>query len=312
MIKSGHSQLYDLFRQYTTKNLCYNQVRTAVYHRYKHGPTKTSNPEPDEKVYKQWLKEAFSREGWEFIKDGLKTVKRQRVDRMLPRNIEYNKTYVFEHFDNDEFLKTWKVGADSDSLHGYSSGELVRSPHGHALFRGILDTRIPDDGLTENSGFVGLMGPNAPKKKFFQFETSWDWRSFNTFEIRFRGDGRQYQLVINTASYMSDIQYYDNYAYPLYTRGGPYWQTLRIPFTKFVFNVKNAPQDHQSSLPAFKVKFVAINIHDRNDGPFALEIDYMGLRMDHYPISEITPYEQYTFAHIRYRQVSFGCDPPES
>jgi len=260
-------------------------------------------------MWLQWAKDAFGPEGWKFFKNSV-AASVKRLD--MPKRIERNRTYPFEHFNSDEFLKTWKAQAESEFHFGFSSAELVRSPNGHALFRGVLDNRLPDDGLTENSGFVALIGPSAPKNKFFQVETSFDWRDYNTFEMRFRGDGRKYQIVVNTAAYHNDFQYYDNYSYPLYTRGGPYWQTIRVPFQKFVFCYKNLAQDQQSPLPAFKVKFVAIALQDRNDGPFSLEIDYMGLRQDDYGTEEFSPYETYQFPHIRYRQTHLGCDPPES
>jgi len=45
--------------------------------------------------------------------------------------------------------------------------------------------------------------------------------------MRVRGDGRSYVLNISTTGYY-DITWNDVYHYVLYTRGGPYWQFVKV------------------------------------------------------------------------------------
>lgn len=286
----------------------FDQKRNSFYNKYKHGPTRINNPTPN---YIEMIKAYFGREGLEFVKaEAKRTFLDKPFRRIFPKNPEEDKTYIFEHFDSDERIKSWKPVADSDSLNGFSTSSFVRSNAGHGLFTGVLDNRVPDDGVTMKSGAVGLIGPQRPRDQLLQRETHWDWSAYNTVEIRFRGDGRRYMLVLNTGTYTSDLQYYDIHGFPLYTRGGPYWQTYRIPFSKFIFGFKGRVQDEQGGLKT-DVKFVAITLEDSYDGPFALELDYVGLRYEQPPFEELTAYEGYTFPHIKYRPLQVDCDPPD-
>lgn len=285
----------------------YQQIRTAFFNRYKHGPHAAQNPEM---TYKMWLNELFSKEGIEETKKELKVVAK-RPFKIDYKTIRPDVTNVFEDFDNDESIKRWKPVADSDSFNGYSISKFSRSPAGHAMFHGVIDNTLPDDGMTENSGFAAVIGPHAPREWLFTLRSVWDWSQYNCLELKVRGDGRKYFVVLNTADDLNDLSYYDNYAYPIYTRGGPYWQTWRIPFSKFLYNYRSFTQDRQGYLPAFKIQFVAIALHDKIDGPFSLEIDHIGLRNESRTVKEITPYESYKFHHMKNRPLQVECDVPE-
>ena len=50
-----------------------------------------------------------------------------------------------------------------------------------------------------------------------------------------------------------DIFWHDLWVFPLYTRGGPYWQEYRVPFSKFYFSHKGKVQDDQVYLVAASV-----------------------------------------------------------
>lgn len=220
-------------------------------------------------------------------------------------------TLIFEHFDSNESLKRWTPNADSSSLNGFSVAKLTRSPAGHALFHGILDHRIPDDGITQTCGFAGIMGSTTFSITPFYTVSHWDWSKFNYLEIKVRGDGRKYTIAINTGSPNNDLSYYDCYIYPIHTKGGPYWQTFRIPFSKFIFTYKGLVQDRQDPFHPKQVQFMAITIKDTYDGPFALEIDYIGLGVNMIEQDSESPYENYTFAHIKGRPLQVECDPPD-
>lgn len=286
--------------------LTYISSRT-FYNKYRHGPTALTNPKFD---YIAWFKEAFSVEGFHFVKDeAIKVFKERNKKLQGPKTREFDKLHIFEHFDSDESIKRWRAVADSDGLCGYSVSRFTRSAQGNALFSGIIDNRVPDDGVTQYSGMAGVIGPKRQREKFFSIENSYKWTGFNAIEMRIRGDGRKYLFVISTGSRQNDLSYYDNYCYPIYTTGGPYWQTITIPISKLIFSAKGLIQDEQGWIDELAIKFVAIALQDQVSGPFSLEIDYMGLKRQLNPFNERTAYEMYTFPHIRFRQIQTDCSP---
>lgn len=289
-------------------SVIYIQKRTSFYNRYRHGPEKLTNPQPD---YVAWAKDFFTGGAVRFIKEEVEMFKKNPMGyRVRPHKVDLNRTYIFEDFDTDESIKKWKALADSSSLNGFSFAEVKRSPSGHCLFTGIIDNRVPDDGVTMNSGFAALIGPCRDRYKLMQREAHWDWTKYNEIEMKFRGDGRRYSFVINT-SYDCDATYYDNYSVHVWSRGGPYWQVVRIPFSKLVFVSKGFTQESQGRMPAFRIKFIAIALQDKIDGPFSLEIDYIGLRNSIIQFDERTAYETYVFPHKRHMDLQVDCDPPD-
>jgi len=77
-----------------------------------------------------------------------------------------------------------------------------------------------------------------------------------------------------------DVTWNDQYNYPLYTRGGPYWQITKIPFSKFFLSGKGRIQDKQEHIQMDKIASVGITIADSNPGQFNLEVDFIGVVYD--------------------------------
>lgn len=118
-----------------------------------------------------------------------------------------------------------------------------------------------------------------------------------------------------------DITWNDMYHHILYTRGGPHWQvskvnakqlrdkidrkfkpifvcsfpfSFQIPFSKFFLSTKGCIQDKQCELLGSRVSrfgITAAGLIDM-DGPFSLEIDYIGLEYDPSHTEEFA-YEMY-------------------
>ncbi|KAJ0044207.1 hypothetical protein NL108_008132, partial [Boleophthalmus pectinirostris] len=81
----------------------------------------------------------------------------------------------------------------------------------------------------------------------FDRKKHFDWTSFNTLHLRVRGDGRPWMINIGCQTFFSH-QNDDIYSYFLYTRGGPYWQDVKIPFSKFFLTHRGRIQDDQHCL----------------------------------------------------------------
>lgn len=185
-------------------------------------------------------------------------------------------TDVFFRFDNQECLKKWRVGSDKMNNEGFSDCKFEINDKGKGVFYGTIDLTPPKDGKNRFAGYCGIK--SLRKQKSFFREDSYDWLAFTHLELRVKGDGRNYAVNLGLNRYF-DVNWFDTYTYPLFTRGGPYWQTIRIPFSKFFLQAKGVIQDKQQPIALNKVNTVGITAAAVN-GPFRLEIDYIGCHVD--------------------------------
>lgn len=134
-------------------------------------------------------------------------------------------------FKQEEDFKKWVVTTDSDHLEGESRATFELSKGGHGLFHGELSDKVPLDGRIKRAGYCNIKSMRV--RKSFKRETYYEWSQYNILRMRVRGDGRSY--LINIASEGEyDILWNDVYHYVLYTRGGPYWQDVRVRWTRFI------------------------------------------------------------------------------
>ncbi|CAL8111638.1 unnamed protein product [Orchesella dallaii] len=230
------------------------------------------------------------------LKDGLKDLrdgvaqwteewKEQIREAQIVCEGDHDKAWTFE---NPEKLKHWTTICDSDHNEGFSRCDLTISPTGKGLFHGFVNTTAPKDGRVKNAGFCA-MASERPMMSFGR-KSYHDWSQYTHLTMRIRGDGRSYIINIGQAGYY-DIMWNDVYHYVLFTRGGPYWQKVKIPFSKFIFGSKGRIQDNQIAILLNRVSNFQIAA-GKVDGPFCLEIDYIGLENDN-TIQEEFAYEMY-------------------
>nr|XP_022920094.1 complex I intermediate-associated protein 30, mitochondrial [Onthophagus taurus] len=222
----------------------------------------------------------FIREGFKELKSEIKLWTEEVKDRF-----DYDPLIVFRSgetdvvwdFPDEESLKQWVVTSDSDNNEGYSKCSLTLDQNKNALFSGVLDTRVPKDGRIKRAGYCNIK--TVRHRKSFKREAFLDWTAYNMLVMKVRGDGRSYIINIHTRGYY-DLMWNDVYSYVLYTRGGPYWQVTRLPFSKFFLSSKGRIQDRQFPLATDKVTNFSISLGDKVNGPFSLEIQYIGVEFD--------------------------------
>lgn len=145
------------------------------------------------------------------------------------------QTSVAWEFRSPDDLKNWVVSSDVE-IGGKSQAFLkLGNNHQTALFYGVLNNEVPRDGETKFSGYCTLRS-KTPKGSFNR-KLSFDWSKFNTLHLRVRGDGRPWMVNIQSEMYFSG-QWDDLYNYFLYTRGGPYWQDVKVMIPVTGFSVK--------------------------------------------------------------------------
>ncbi|XP_072284604.1 complex I intermediate-associated protein 30, mitochondrial isoform X1 [Pyxicephalus adspersus] len=187
------------------------------------------------------------------------------------------QTTVMWEFRSPEDLQKWTVSSDME-IGGKSQAFLKLGTNNQtALFYGVLNSEAPRDGETTSSGYCTLR--SKPPKGAFGRKLNYDWSNFNTLHLRIRGDGRPWMVNIQSETYFT-LQWDDLYHYFLYTRGGPYWQDIKIPLSKFFMSSRGRVQDGQYALWPDKITTIGFTIADRADGPFQLEIDFIGLCND--------------------------------
>ncbi|CAL1283559.1 unnamed protein product [Larinioides sclopetarius] len=204
-----------------------------------------------------------------------------------------------EHFRNDppiyhdgateNCLEKWRIGSDKINKEGFSDCNFFINDKGKGVFHGNIDITPPKDGNQRFAGYCGIK--SVRKTKSFLRDDWYDWNPFTHLEMKVKGDGRNYMININMGMYF-DVTWFDMYSYALHTRGGPYWQVVRIPFSKFFLTYKGRTQDKQDPMPRHRVNGIGITAAAVS-GPFHLEIDYIGVYRD-MTHTEETAYEMYT------------------
>lgn len=259
-----------------------------------HGEYRRPGQPKEEKFPWQKINFDFSK-GLEGIKKNFTLLRKEFSERwvgpegkpLLEHMLEQNR--VIWEFKGPESLERWTVSSDQE-IGGKSEVYLKMGRTGQSCFlHGNLNSTPPRDGETRYSGYCSMRS-RQPQSSFNR-KKHYDWSPFNTLHLRVRGDGRPWMINVATETYFSH-QKDDIYCYFLYTRGGPYWQEVKIPFSKFFLSSRGRVQDDQHPLWLDKVNTVGLTLADKTDGPFQLEIDFIGVCKD-YAHTEEFAYEAY-------------------
>ncbi|XP_046814600.1 complex I intermediate-associated protein 30, mitochondrial isoform X3 [Vespa crabro] len=215
---------------------------------------------PPKKVKLSLLQQA--KKGYFHLKEELALLKKETKEKMKDNLFHPSDEVdiVWDFNGNQKSLDSWLIVSDSDYNEGYSTCKLELSPE--AKFR-----------------------------KSFKRETRLDWQLYNHLVMRIRGDGRIYMINIGTKG-LYDVHWNDLYNYVIYTRGGPYWQYVKIPFSKFFLSSHGRIQDDQEPIALDNISSFGIIASDKIPGPFKLEIDYIGVVNDPFEWEEFA-YEMY-------------------
>ena len=192
----------------------------------------------------------------------------------LYEHITQNKKMLFD-FRKENSVTEWICTSDK-AFGGNTEASFEKSRNGQAVFKGYLSTELPLEDTTSGVK-VKYSGHAAIKSKpligLFNSIEPYDMSDFDTFELRIRGDGRAYFFNVQSEGYVRKKD--DIHQAFMFTRGGPHWEIIRIPYNKFILTNHGYLQDHQMDF--HKVRSFGISLNDKNDGEFRLEIDYIRL-----------------------------------
>uniref|UniRef100_A0A1Q3FCN5 Putative chaperone protein n=1 Tax=Culex tarsalis TaxID=7177 RepID=A0A1Q3FCN5_CULTA len=243
---------------------------------------------------------------WQLLRDGLRELRqefalfeqewREKLASDALVVFRPGETDVVFNFERQEQLDRWVVTADRDHSQGYSEARFELGPAGFGVFHGKLESRVPKDGRIKRSGYANITSQRI--RKSFKRDSFYDWEQYNTLVLKVRGDGRSYLINLASEGYY-DILWNDIYHYVLYTRGGPHWQVVKIPFSKFFLASKGRVQDNQAPVPLNRISSLGFSVGARggHDGQFRLEFDYIGVEYD--------PSHREEFAYEMYQQQKY-------
>ncbi|XP_006158730.1 complex I intermediate-associated protein 30, mitochondrial isoform X2 [Tupaia chinensis] len=185
------------------------------------------------------------------IKDHLRYLKDEIVNRWIGpvgrslNEVLLEQAKVVWQFRGKEDLDKWIVTSDK-KIGGRSEVFLKMGKNNQsALLYGTLSSETPHDGDSTQSGYCAMI--SRIRRGPFERKRPHDWSQFNTLYLRVRGDGRPWMVNIREDT---DIVQRKNqmFSYFMFTRGGPYWQEVKIPFSKFFFSNQGRIRDVQSKL----------------------------------------------------------------
>jgi NADH dehydrogenase [ubiquinone] 1 alpha subcomplex assembly factor 1 len=210
------------------------------------------------------------------------------VSRMVLENGDFE--YVFK-FNTVEDLEKWKVSTDAGYKVGESKAKLSLTDNQTAHFCGYLSRKFDKPEATKAlyTGYANIQ--SLPQYWSFSRQKNLDFKGFTHFLLKIRGDGRTYAMVLNTPEAFSETLF-NTHTTPIYTRGGPYWQYVKVPFSKFFHASHGRVSDKQFRFSPTAVKTIGLTLMDHNEGPFSLEIDSIAVVKDEASNEEFA-YEMY-------------------
>ena len=199
------------------------------------------------------------------------------------------KDKIIYHFRERSDLDAWHSYSDH-MMNGHSWCELTQSKNKKTImFRGFLSNQMPSDrrplpGMNYMPFCLMQTNPWADAGEIGYI----DFHQFDALEIKFRGDGRQYNFKMHSDHTPVQENQCDVFEFPLKTNGGPQWQTVRIPFSKFIASRDTfyCGQQYDEGLTGLgehqmkklrSISWLRVMINDGVNGPFQFEIDYIAV-----------------------------------
>lgn len=158
------------------------------------------------------------------------------------------------NFDNSAHEKHW-VGVNDDVMGGHSSGGPTIA-NGKLFFSGELS-------LANNGGFSSA---RSERRDF-------DLSDAVAFVLRVRGDGRCYKLRLATDACFQGVSV--SYTASFDTIAGE-WLELRVPLASLEPTVRGRTL-LGPALDASQIREIGLLISDKQEGPFALEVDWIAV-----------------------------------
>lgn len=165
------------------------------------------------------------------------------------QDVGFQKIIDFSSQDSGD----WSAVNDG-VMGGRSSSAMRRSGGGTAVFEGDLS-------LENNGGFASVR-TEVPVSTL---------AGFSRLLLRVRGDGKRYQLRLRMSTAFDGVAYRASFET---TRDE--WSTVEIPLRAFEPSFRGYQPPNAPPLDLASVRQIGIMLTDKQEGPFRLEIDWIG------------------------------------
>jgi NADH dehydrogenase [ubiquinone] 1 alpha subcomplex assembly factor 1 len=161
---------------------------------------------------------------------------------------------VLLDFDDDVEITQWMTVNDV-VMGGVSRSASERAGPGIARFRGVVS-------LENSGGFASAR--TRPRE--------WNSAGASAFVLRVLGDGRVYKFTVRTDDGFDGIQFQSRFTPP-----AGEWHEARLAVTSFAATFRGRIVPGSAPLDPARVRALGLMISDRQDGPFELLLDWIGV-----------------------------------
>lgn len=173
---------------------------------------------------------------------------------IMPQSEETNLKLTFADFADHKVRSQWGVTND-DVMGGVSTSNISVSKENVLIFSGEVS-------LENNGGFASLRSPID----------DFDLSAFKGFLLKVKGDGKTYNLSFRQTKYFTGF----NYTHKFQTEKD-IWQVVKLSFSEFKLNYYGREVSNFEPPDKSNINQISILISDKQQGPFKLEIEWIGL-----------------------------------
>ena len=160
----------------------------------------------------------------------------------------------FADFADKNVREKWGVTND-DVMGGVSSSKISTGENDVLVFSGNVS-------LENNGGFASLRSP----------VDNYDMSAYEGFLIKVKGDGKNYYLSFRQTKYFTGF----NFTQRFQTEKDK-WQTIKLHFNDFKLKYYGREVTDSELPDKSSIKQLSILISDKQQGPFKIEIAWIGL-----------------------------------
>ncbi|MBE0572076.1 MAG: CIA30 family protein [Ignavibacteriaceae bacterium] len=157
-------------------------------------------------------------------------------------------------FTDKNVRSQWGVTND-DVMGGVSSSKISTGENDVLVFSGNVS-------LDNNGGFASLRSPID----------DYNLSAYDRILIKVKGDGKTFSLSFRQTKYFTGF----NFTQRFQTEKDK-WQTIKLPFNNFKLKYYGREVTNSELPDKSSIKQLSILISDKQQGPFKIEIEWIGL-----------------------------------